>query len=262
MHKSGLEQVQPICSVLSTIISTVAAIALAPGNPKTFYLGYATGGVWKTTNHATTFAPVFDDAETSSIGSLAVCDEKIIWVGTGQGNGRNSSSWGNGVYRSTDGGGSFVHVGLPETHDISPLSQLTPAIVDQAFHLFEPLPATPRYRLSYGGLWSDRMFIASNPPMGAVISYWIRDYTDDEVTITIRARDANGAKGHLVRKLTASSRRGINRVVWDLQPPSRQRLENPDGLPDFVPAGLYTVTVALGEEELSATLDVLAAPDR
>lgn len=64
-----------------------------------------------------------------------------------------------------------------------------------------------------------------------------------------------------MRELTAPSRRGINRVVWDLQPPSRQRLENPDGLPDFVPAGTYTVTVAIGDETLSTTLEVLAVPE-
>ncbi len=101
----------------------VATIAVAPGNPKTYFVGFATGGLWKTTNNGTTFTPVFDDKETSSIGSVAVCDAptnwrgwldekdevdqnadleklgkaKIIWVGTGEGNGRNSSSWGHGV---------------------------------------------------------------------------------------------------------------------------------------------------------------------
>jgi len=65
-----------------------------------------------------------------------------------------------------------------------------------------------------------------------------------------------------VRKLTAPGRRGINRVVWDLQPPSRQRLENPDGLPDFVPAGTYTVTVPLGDEKVSTTIEVLAVPEK
>ncbi|MHC4711448.1 MAG: WD40/YVTN/BNR-like repeat-containing protein, partial [Planctomycetota bacterium] len=60
--------------------------------------------------------------------------------------------------------------------DISPLSQLTPEILRSAFHVFEPVPARPRYRMAYGGLWSDRRFIAANPPMGAVINYWIREY--------------------------------------------------------------------------------------
>jgi photosystem II stability/assembly factor-like uncharacterized protein len=127
----------------------VADIALAPGNPKVYLVGYATGGIWKTTNGGTTFSPIFDHYETASIGSLAYCDApadwagwaprerfdakseealaeqgraKIIWVGTGEGNGRNSSSWGHGVYRSTDGGSSFTHLGLEATHDIPALA--------------------------------------------------------------------------------------------------------------------------------------------
>ena len=133
--------------------------------------------------------------------------------------------------------------------------------MQSALHVFEPLPAQPRYHLGYGGLWSDRMFIASNPQMGAVISYWIRDYSDEEVTLSISSMGADGSKGHLVRELTAPSRRGINRVVWDLQPPSMQRLENPDGLPDFVPPGTYEVTVTVGDETGTTTVEVLAAPD-
>ncbi len=144
--------------------------------------------------------------------------------------------------------------------DISPLSQLTDEVVQSAFHVFEPLPAQPRYHLSYGGLWSDRMFIAANPPMGAVISCWVRDHTDDELKVSVSSTKPDGSKGHVVRELTAASRRGINRIVWDLQPPPRQRLENPDGLPDFVPAGTYTVTVSLGDEKRTTTFEVLPVP--
>ena len=62
----------------------VATIALAPGNPKTYFVGFATGGLWKTKNNGTTFTPVFDDKETSSIGSVAVCDAPTNWRGTRQ----------------------------------------------------------------------------------------------------------------------------------------------------------------------------------
>ncbi|MBA3725038.1 MAG: hypothetical protein H0W86_00965 [Armatimonadetes bacterium] len=100
----------------------VADIALVPGKAKAFYVAFAIGGVWKTENAGTTFTPLFDGQETLCIGSIAVAktkDEKeVVWVGTGEGNGRNSSSWGNGVYRSVDSGSTWEHKGLEKTHDI------------------------------------------------------------------------------------------------------------------------------------------------
>lgn len=122
----------------------IADMAFAPGNPKTWFAAYATGGLWRTTNHGTTFTPLFDHEENASLGSVAVADApadwsgwdasvkkadrlekgkaKIIWVGTGEGNGRNSSSWGNGVYRSVDSGKTWQHLGLENTHDIPRLA--------------------------------------------------------------------------------------------------------------------------------------------
>lgn len=105
----------------------VADMCFQPGRTKTYYVAYATGGIWRTTNLGTTFEPIFDDQVTSCIGSIACCDAPdqgdegkgaILWVGTGEGNGRNSSSWGNGVYRSTDKGKTWTHLGLEDSHDI------------------------------------------------------------------------------------------------------------------------------------------------
>jgi photosystem II stability/assembly factor-like uncharacterized protein len=105
----------------------VADIAFAPGNAKTYFVGFGCSGLWKTTNMGTTFTPIFDNEVTSSIGSVVVAETAkgkadIVWVGTGEGNGRNSSSWGNGVYRSTDGGASFKNVGLEDSRDIPRLA--------------------------------------------------------------------------------------------------------------------------------------------
>jgi photosystem II stability/assembly factor-like uncharacterized protein len=147
--------------------------------------------------------------------------------------------------------------------DISPLSQLTPEIVRSAFHVFTPMPARPRYRLAYGGLWSDRKFIAANPPMGAVITYWIREYDDEDVGITITTAgdgEDDGGSGVMVRTLTGTNRPGFNRVVWDLQAEPELRLGNPDGLPEFQAAGRYTVTVSYGDHEQSTTVEVMPAP--
>ena len=76
-------------------------------NPKIIYAGTATSGLWKTVNAGTTWDPIFDDQPVVSIGDLAVFqrDPNIIYVGTGEANGRNSSPWGGGVFKSTDAGG-------------------------------------------------------------------------------------------------------------------------------------------------------------
>ncbi len=98
----------------------VSDIAADPASPDTFYVGLATGGVWKTVNAGATFAPVFDKQAIASIGAVAVApsDPKVVWVGTGEANDRNSSGWGDGVYRSTDGGATWTHVGLAHSKAI------------------------------------------------------------------------------------------------------------------------------------------------
>jgi photosystem II stability/assembly factor-like uncharacterized protein len=85
------------------------------------YLGTASGGVWKSANAGTSWTPIFDDYPVVSVGDIAVFqpDPDIVWVGTGEANNRNSVSWGNGVYRSDDGGASFRHLGLEDTHQIA-----------------------------------------------------------------------------------------------------------------------------------------------
>jgi photosystem II stability/assembly factor-like uncharacterized protein len=94
--------------------------AVVESNPSVFYVGTASGGILKTTNGGTTFEPVFDDQLVSSIGDLAIApsDPQIVYAGTGEPNNRQSSSWGNGVYKTLDGGKSWQHLGLAETHHI------------------------------------------------------------------------------------------------------------------------------------------------
>ena len=95
--------------------------AVLQSNPAVFYVGTATGGIWKTTNNGTTFETVFDDQTTSSIGDLAIApeDPNLVWVGTGENNNRQSSSWGDGVYKSTDGGKTWKNMGLRESMHIA-----------------------------------------------------------------------------------------------------------------------------------------------
>jgi len=96
-------------------------VAVLESDPSTFYVGTATGGVYKTVNNGTTFASVFDHEGSSSVGDLAIAatDANLVWVGTGENNNRQSSSWGDGVYKSTDGGRHWKHMGLKASRQIA-----------------------------------------------------------------------------------------------------------------------------------------------
>jgi len=99
----------------------VSDIAYDPENPSAFYVGFATGGIAKTSNDGGNFSGVFEKEAVASIGAVAVApsDAKTVWVGTGEGNDRNSSGWGDGVYLSRDGGDTWSNVGLKSSRAIA-----------------------------------------------------------------------------------------------------------------------------------------------
>jgi photosystem II stability/assembly factor-like uncharacterized protein len=104
----------------ATMGGRIAAIALDPTDSATFYLGLGTGGVMKSVNAGASFSAIFEKEKVAAIGAIAVApsDVKVVWVGTGEANDRNSSSWGDGVYRSVDAGANFTNVGLPGSRAI------------------------------------------------------------------------------------------------------------------------------------------------
>ena len=85
-----------------------------------FYVASASGGVWKTTNGGTTWEPIFDHQGSASIGDIAVAptNPQIVWVGTGEANNQRSSSWGDGVYKSENGGKTWTNMGLRKSEHI------------------------------------------------------------------------------------------------------------------------------------------------
>ncbi len=91
-----------------------------PGDPSTFYVSGADGGIFKTTNGGVNFTPIFEGQRAYSIGALTIAesDHNVLWVGTGEGDPRNSVGYGWGVYRSVDAGKSWTHLGLKETERI------------------------------------------------------------------------------------------------------------------------------------------------
>jgi photosystem II stability/assembly factor-like uncharacterized protein len=92
----------------------ISDIAVYEPNTAIYYVGTAHGGVWKTTNNGTTFEPQFQQQGLMSIGDVAVSQNNpdLVWVGTGESNNRQSTSWGDGVYKSTDGGKTYANMGL------------------------------------------------------------------------------------------------------------------------------------------------------
>jgi photosystem II stability/assembly factor-like uncharacterized protein len=118
-------------------------LAVLESNPAIFYVAGATSGVWKTVNAGTTFTPVFDDQPVASIGDIAIgpTDPNLVWAGTGENNNRQSSSWGDGVYKSTDGGRTWRNMGLRTSKQIARI------IVD-------PMDFNVVYVAALGDLWA------------------------------------------------------------------------------------------------------------
>ncbi len=98
----------------------VVDIAVNPRDKRTWYVAAAYGGVWKTINAGTTFTPIFDGQGTSSIGSVTLDPQNpmTVWVGSGENNSQRSVGWGDGVYRSDDGGSSWQNMGLKASEHI------------------------------------------------------------------------------------------------------------------------------------------------
>ena len=140
--------------------------AVVEADPNIVFAATASAGVWRTTNNGVTWEPVFDEQPVSSIGDIAGAssDPSIVWVGSGESNNRQSSSWGNGVYKSTDGGDSWTNVGLEDTLHIGRIviHPTNPEVVYVAAtgHLWGPNDDRGLYKTTDGGqTWTNTLFI-------------------------------------------------------------------------------------------------------
>jgi len=131
--------------------------AVVESNPNIVFVGVASGGVWKTTNNGTTWEPVFDKEGVSTIGDIAIApsDPSVVWVGTGEPNNRQSSSWGDGAYKSLDGGKTWQKPVLAATHHIGRIviHPKNPDVVYVAAlgHLWGPNAERGVYKTADGG---------------------------------------------------------------------------------------------------------------
>jgi photosystem II stability/assembly factor-like uncharacterized protein len=139
----------------------------------TLYVGTRNGGVWKTVNSGTTFEPIFDSQEALSIGDVAVApsDGNIVWVGTGEAYCARSSNSGDGIYKSTDGGKTWKHCGLRDSHHIARIiiHPTNPDVVYAAVmgHLFSTNEERGVFKTADGGAtWQKVLYI--NDKVGAI----------------------------------------------------------------------------------------------
>jgi len=104
----------------SFVSGRISDIVVNPDNHSEYYVGVAAGGIWKTINNGTTFKPIFDNYPVYSIGCLAIDpkNHNIIWAGSGENNHQRSVSYGDGIYKSLDGGKSWKNMGLNESYHI------------------------------------------------------------------------------------------------------------------------------------------------
>ncbi len=121
----------------------VSDVALDPQDPFIFYVALGTGGVMKTSDNGGSFSGIFEKESVAAIGAIAVApsNSKYVWVGTGEANDRNSSSWGDGVYLSTDAGGTWKNVGLKESKTIARI-------------VVHPADSNTVYVAAMGDLWN------------------------------------------------------------------------------------------------------------
>src|SRR6059058_1998411 len=151
----------------------VNSVSGVPGEPNTFYFGSVGGGVWKTVNSGRTWTPVFDSQPAASIGAIGVAPSSpsTVYVGTGEADMRSQISYGNGVYKSTDAGKTWTHIGLDDTRQIGKVivDPRNPDVVYVAAlgHAYGANPDRGVYRSRDGGTTWQKVLFKGND-IGAV----------------------------------------------------------------------------------------------
>ena len=234
-----------------------SAVVGAPGDPMVYYIGAASGGVWKSDDAGLNWRPVFDDQSAQSIGALAIApsDHNVVWAGTGEAFIRSNVSLGNGVYKSTDAGKSWQHMGLEDSGRIGRvwIDPRDPDIVlvGALGHCYGPQDERGVFRTTDGGkTWAHVLFadedtgcfeIAVNPsnPRIMFAGMW-------PLEIHTYGRESGGPKGGIYR----STDGGIT-------------LEAPEGrgLPE-APIGKVGVAIAQSNPDVVYALMETGSPNR
>ena len=204
----------------ATMSGRITSIAAQhEGQRLTIYVGSASGGVWKSLNGGTTFKPVFDKQPVQSIGAVTIDPKnpKTIWVGTGEPWTRNSTSIGDGVYKSIDGGDNWTNMGLPESERIARI-------------LINPENTNTVYVCATGKLWSD-----SN-------ERGVYRTTDGGKTWTQILKGANASTGCSMMTMDPKDPKTIYAGLWDFRRKGWTFRSGGEGPTAFSGSGLWKST--------------------
>ena len=166
MAQSSMVKNVPFQNIGPTIMSgRVVDLDVNPDMPSEFYVGYASGGVWHTTNNGTTFTPILDTSNTQNVGDIAVhWPTRTIYVGTGENNASRSSYAGIGILKSTDNGKSWTNLGLIDAHHFAPIlihpDNPDVVVVGATGHLYSSNDERGVYKTIDGGkTWKQTLFV-------------------------------------------------------------------------------------------------------
>lgn len=166
LTQSSLVKNVPFKNIGPTIMSgRVVDVAVNTDMPSEFYVGYASGGVWHTTNNGTTFEPILDSSDTQNVGDIAVhWPTRTIYVGTGENNASRSSYAGIGILKSTDNGKNWTNLGLMDAHHFAPIliHPENPDVVTVGVtgHLYSANNERGIYKTTNGGkTWKQTLFV-------------------------------------------------------------------------------------------------------
>lgn len=173
LHENSLVKNIPFENIGPSIMSgRVVDVAVNPHDPTEFYVAYASGGLWHTSNNGTSFTPVLDNAPTQNTGAVAVdWENRTIWLGTGESNASRSSYPGIGILKSSDNGATWQPAGLPDSHHIGRIviNPLNPneVVVAVVGHLYSPNEERGIYKTTNGGkTWKKTLYIS--PETGVI----------------------------------------------------------------------------------------------
>ncbi|MEL6989239.1 MAG: glycosyl hydrolase, partial [Bacteroidota bacterium] len=169
LNTNSIVQSIPFKNIGPTVFSgRVTDLAVNPKDPSKYYVAYASGGLWYTENNGNTFTPIFDNELVMTIGDIAVdWTTETIWVGTGENNSSRSSYAGLGIYKSSDKGETWTHMGLKESHHISRII-IDPENSDRVYvavlgKLYSPNKKRGIYITSDGGkTWQQTLYVNDN----------------------------------------------------------------------------------------------------